>query len=262
MFKFYILLVCIYLSSSTLILSQRKFKQENQVDGFSIAPSLGIASVVGELGDLFSFKSVYGIDFDKGISEKVNLGIAIIGGNLQGAENEPYYSKFKTDYFQIQSVGILNVSRYFITSYNKNDFEIKLYGGFGLIWFHTDVFNLKNGLFIRATSENASKHTTLFQPTGIGIGDPGIFYTRELVVPFGCNINYKLKDDVSVNFGLGYNWINNDKLDGTTPYNIMNPNVIAGINSYSNTMNDGWVSLLIGLKYTFSFKRGFIPRGV
>lgn len=242
--------------------SQRKYKQENIEDGISLTPTIGLGSVVGELGDVFSFKGVYGLNIDKGVSEKVNLGIGIIGGSLYGLEKEPYFSEFKNDFFQIQTLGNLNLSRYFITSYNKNVIEIKLYGGVSMIWFHTDVYDLKTGKFLRATSENASKHTTLFQPTGSGIGEAGIYYTRELVIPLGFKVDYKLNDNLTLNFDMGYNWVNNDKLDGTTPNNITQPSVIAGVNSYSNTLNDGWINISMGLKYTFSFKKSFIPRGV
>lgn len=262
MFKFFICLVCIQINWFSLTFSQRKFKQENQVDGISITPSIGTASVVGELGNIFAFKPVYRISIDKGISEKVNMGIDVVGGNLCGTENEPYFSKFNSDYFQIQTVGTLNISRYFITTYNKNVFELKFYAGVGMVWFHTKVYDLKTGNLLRATSESDSKHTTLFQSTGSGIGEPGIYYTRELVISFGFKVDYKINNSISLNFDLGYNWVNNDKLDGTTPYNLLNPNIIAGVNSYSNTMNDAWINLSIGIKYTFSFRRGFIPRGV
>lgn len=257
-----IISVYFYCCLSLTLYSQRKFKQENQQDGISITPTIGVGSVVGELGDIFSFRSVYGLNIDKGVSEKVNVSIVIIGGNLYGSEEEPYYSKFKNSFFQIQTLGILNLSRYFITSYNKNVFELKLYGGVGMIWFHTDVYDLKTETLLRATSENASKHTTLFQQTGAGIGEAGIYYTRELVVPFGFKVDYKLNNNLALNLDMGYNWVNNDKLDGTTPYNLLQPNVVAGINSYSNTSNDAWVNISIGLKYTFSVKRSFIPRGV
>ena len=262
MLKFCVLLIYVYFSSISFSFSQRKFKQENQLDGISVTPSIGMASVVGELGDIFSLKPVYGINIDKGISEKVNIGIGVVGGNLYGTENKFYFSGFKSDYFQIQALGNLNISRYFITSYNKRIFELKFYGGVGMIWFHTNVYDFKSGKQLRATSKSDSKHTTLFQNTGNGIGEPGIYYTRELAIPFGFKADYKLNDNIALNFDIGYNWINNDKLDGTTAYNLLNPNIIAGVNSYSNTMNDGWINLLIGIKYTFSFSRRFIPRGV
>ena len=131
-----------------------------------------------------------------------------------------------------------------------------------MIWFHTKVYDLKTGNLLRATSESDSKHTTLFQPTGNGIGEAGIYYTRELTIPFGFKVDYKLNKNVALNFDVGYNQINNDKLDGTTPYNLLNPTVIAGVNSYSEAMNDGWINLSVDLKYTFLFKKGFITRGV
>lgn len=262
MFKVYIFLLYLWVGSTSLALTQRKFKQENQVDGTSVSASMGVASVAGELGNIVSFKPIYSINIDKGISEKVNISVGLIGGNLNGSENKPYFSEFKTDYFQVYTEGIFNVSRYFITSYNKNVFEMKLYGGVGMIWFHTKVYDLSTGNQLRATSEVDSKHTTLFQPVGSGIGDSGIYYTRELVIPFGFKIQYNLNRDWALNLDLGYNWVNNDKLDGTTPYNILNPSVVAGINSYSDTSNDGWINLSVGLKYIFSFKRNFIPRGV
>lgn len=262
MSKFPIFLFSIYAFATSSAYSQRKYNQENQVDGISVTSSIGIASVVGELGDVFSFKPVYSINIDKGISEKVNIGIGIVGGNLYGTENEPYFSEFKSDYFQVQTLGILNISRYFISSYNKNVFELKFYSGVGMIWFHTSVYDSKSEKKLRVTSEKDSKHTTLFQSTGSGIGESGIYYTRELVIPFGLRVNYKINDSIALKFDLGYNWVNNDKLDGTTPYNLINPNIIAGTNSYSSTMNDGWINLSMGLKYTFSISRRFIPRGV
>ena len=49
----------------------------------------------------------------------MNIEIGVVGGNLQGAENEPYFSEFKSDFFQVQTVGILNISRYFVISQVK-----------------------------------------------------------------------------------------------------------------------------------------------
>ena len=262
MVRLYTLLIFFYIYSISSATCQKRFKQENKEDGISLNPAIGIGSVVGELGDILYFKPIYGILADKGISEKVNLGISVVGGNLESIEDDSYSSKFKTDYFQVQALGLLNISRYFITSYKKNIFELKFYGGVGMIWFHTNVYDLKTGIFLRATSEDASKHTTLFQSTGAGIGEAGIYYTRELVIPVGFKLDYKINNELALNVDMGYNWVNNDKLDGTTSYNILKRNIIAGVNSYSDTLNDGWVILSIGLKYSFSSKISFIPRGV
>jgi len=262
MFKLYSCLTCFLICFSSVSFSQRKFKRFNQVDGFSINPIIGIGSVVGELGNVFTFNPIYGANIEKGVSEKINIGVGIIGGKLSGSENQPYFSRFQSDFFQIETVGLINISRYLNDFYEKSNLEFELYGGVGLIWFHTDVYDIKSGTFLRTTADGTTKHTAYFQQSGNGIGDAGIYYTRELVVPFGFRANTKLNDNFGFTLNFGYNWVFNDKLDATTPYNIANPNIIGGVNSYSDTANDGWINLSIGMKYTFSFNRTENQRGI
>ena len=262
MFKLQSLLIYFLVCLSFFSFSQRKFKRFNLVDGFSITPKIGFASVVGELGDVFSIKPVYGGNIEKGISERVNIGVQIIGGTLSGSENQPYFSRFESDFFQIESVGIINISRYLNDSYEKSNLEFKVYTGLGLIWFHTDVFDIKSGSFLRTTADGNTKHTAYFQQAGNGIGNAGIYYTRELVVPFGFRVDSKVNHNLGFTLNVGYNWVYNDKLDGTTPYNLLNPNIIGGVNSYSETANDGWVNFSVGIKYTFSFDRSENQRGI
>lgn len=262
MFKLYFILVFILLHLSFSSFSQRKFKRFNTTDGISINPAIGIGSVLGELGDVLRITPTYGVNVEKGISERINAEISVVGGILMGHENEPYYSKFESDYFQIQSVGIVNVSRCFADSHTKKKIEVKCYGGIGLIWFHTNVYDLKSGFFLRTTADGNTKHTTYFQQAGTGIGDVGIFYTRELVIPFGFKVESKFNENFGFTINLGFNWVYNDKLDGTTNYNIANPNIIGGVNSYSDTPNDIWINLSFGLKYIFSFKNSENQRGV
>ena len=251
-------LSCLSLSS----FSQHKFKRFNLIDGFSIMPKVGFATVTGELGDIFSINAVYEVSIEKGVSEKVNVGIGINSGKLSGSEDQPYFSRFESNFFQVQALGLVNISRYLNDSHRKNSLEFKVYAGMGLIWFHTDVYDMKSGLFLRTTADGTTKHTAYFQQSGNGIGNAGIYYTRELVVPFGFSIHNKLSDNAEFIFNLGYNAVCNDKLDATTPYNLAKPYIIGGINSYSDTANDGWINLSIGLKYTFSFKNTENQRGV
>ena len=262
MFKLYYFLVYFLIHLSNSSFSQRKFKRFNHVDGISINSTIGTGSAVGELGDVFAFKPMYGVGVEKGISERINIGISIVGGKLLGSENEPYFSKFESDYFQIQTIGIINISKYLTDSYTKRNVEFKCYGGVGLIWFHTNVYDLKSGIFLRTTADGNTRHTTYFQQAGNGIGDIGIFYTRELVVPLGFRVDSKFNENFGFTFNLGYNWVYNDKLDGTTNYNIANPNIVGGVNSYSDTANDAWINLSVGLKYIFSSKNSENQRGV
>ena len=232
-----------------------------KTDGFSITPKLGLGSLVGELGNVWTMNPNLGFNLEKGISEKFNLGLEIIGGNLSGVDDDIYSSRFQTDYFQIQVLGFVNLTR-FSNHYSKHDFEIKAYTGTGMIWFHTNVYDLQSGNFLRTTADGTTQHTQLFQQAGAGVGEKGIFYTRELVVPIGLLSDWQFGDRIGLTANLGYNWVYNDKLDATNSYNLQYPTLIGGVNSYSETPNDGWISLLVGLKYRFHVKKSRQARGV
>ena len=243
------------------ISAQKKFKSIHKLDGFSITPKLGLGSLVGELGDVLTVNPNLGFCLEKGLSEKLNLSLEIIGGNLSGSDNNIYSSRFQTDFFQIQTLAFLNLSR-FSTNYNKKDFEIKAYTGAGWIWFHTDVYDLKTGNFLRTTADGNTQHTQIFQQTGAGVGEKGIFYTRELVIPVGLFLDWQFEERLGLTANMGYNWVYNDKLDATNSYSLQHPNIIGGINSYSETANDGWINLSIGIKYRFHVKKLRQARGV
>lgn len=248
--KLHLLLFILFFSNLHLTYSQQRFKRFNYVDGLSVTPNFGIGSVGGELGDILHFKPVFGLNLDKGLSEKVNLNLDFVGGVLNGEGNNIYIANFQSDFFQIQLYSTLNLSRLFYEK--RKRLEFKPYLGFGLIWFHTKVYDSKTNIFLRTTSDGSTKHTALFQQTGVGVGEKGIFYTRELVIPFGCNISYTISDKLSLSTSFGYNFVYNDKLDGTTPYNLTNPYIIGGVNSYSDTANDGWFRFSFGIKYIIS----------
>ncbi|MDZ7900293.1 MAG: hypothetical protein U5N85_19995 [Arcicella sp.] len=193
--------------------------------------------------------------------KNLTFGLEIIGGNLSGLDKDIYSARFQTDFFQIQALALFNLSR-FSKNYLKNNFEIKAYTGAGWIWFHTDVFDLKMGNFLRTTADGTTRHTQIFQQAGAGVGEKGIFYTRELVIPIGLLLDWQFGERIGLTTNFGYNWVYNDKLDATNSYNLQNPNIIGGINSYSETANDGWINLSIGLKYRFHVKKSWLQRGV
>ena len=252
---FLIAIALLFISSQ--IFSQRIFK----IDGFSVTPKIGGGSLTGELGEVWTVNPNVGFCVEKGISEKFNLGLEIIGGNLSGKDDGIYSAKFQTDFFQIQTLLFFNISR-LSENYHKKDFEIKAYTGAGWIWFHTDAYDIKTGNFLRTTADGTTQHTQLFQQSGAGVGEKGIFYTRELVVPIGLFLDWQFGERIGLTANLGYNWVYNDKFDATNPYNLLNPNIIGGVNSYSDTANDGWINASIGLKYRFRVRKLRQARGL
>lgn len=234
-------------------------KQFSYIDGYSINTSFGLATVTGELGHLGTFKPVVSLAIEKGITQEINLVVETNFGHLSGYENQPYFSRFYCEFFQPNLLASLNLSRLFEESRRNSVF--KPYLGVGMIWFHTDVYDLKSGAFLRTTADGTTRHTSIFQQAGAGVGSKGIYYTRELVVPFGFMIELWLSKRLSTVFDLRYSWVYNDKLDATTAYNLTTPHKIGGVNSYSDTANDGWINLSIGLKYKFVSLRIMKQRG-
>lgn len=247
--KLHLLIILLFVNIS-FTFSQRKFKRFNYVDGLSITPNVGIGSIAGELGDILHFNTVYGINLEKGLSEKVNVNFDLVGGVFNGSENKIYNSNFKNEFFQIQFYPTVNLSRLYSDKVQRTEFNT--YAGIGLVWFHTNVFDYKSGAFLRTTSDGTTKHTALFQQAGVGVGEKGIYYTRELIVPIGFIVKHELSNKFALIANLGYNFVYNDKFDGTTPYNLANPNIVGGVNSYSDTANDGWLKFSIGIKYIIS----------
>jgi hypothetical protein len=250
MIFFRFIVVFLFVSIQYSCFSQR-FRQFSYVDGFSVTPKIGMGFVVGELGDFSTLKPIYGFSVEKGLSEKVNFNLSFSGGELAGEDGVTYNSKFKTDFFQVSLQSVLNISRLFSDGYQSSNIDFRGYLGVGWVWFHANVFDAKSGVFLRTTSDGTTRHTALFQQTGVGVGEQGIYYTRELLIPFGIRLDGKLSKRVGFCVDLGYNYVYNDKFDGTTAYNLGNPNIIGGEYSYSDTMNDGWMNFSLGLRYKF-----------
>lgn len=255
----YLTYLILYISLQNPIFCQR---QISYIDGFSINSRVGLASVTGELGDVFMLRPNFNFSVEKGISEKVNILLDFNTGNLEGREYAPYHARFNCEFFQINFLSNLHLIRLLDDSNLNYNFSIKPYLGFGLIFYHTDVYDLKTGSFLRTTADGTSRHTALFQQSGAGVGAKGIYYTRELAVPFGFISEFRLSKRFSTLVDLRYSWIYNDKLDATTEYNLRVPHKIGGINSYSDTANDGWLCLSIGIKYKFMSMKIMKQRGV
>lgn len=253
----YLLIVSLFVNISHKSYGQKQF---SYIDGYAINSSVGFANVMGELGDFLTLSPVLSLGLEKGISEKLNLQLDFNIGKLAGYDDKVYSSRFESDFFQVNLLSELNMSRLFDDSQRNSMF--RPYLGLGLIWFHTDVYDLSKGIFLRTTADGTTRHTAFFQQSGSGIGDKGIYYTRELVVPFGFLTEFWLSKRLSIITDLRYNWVYNDKLDATTPYNLTISHKIGGTNSYSNTANDSWMRLSVGLKYKFVSLRIMKQRGI
>jgi hypothetical protein len=240
---------------------RRHVHQFRYVDGFSITAQLEVNNLVGELGAFSQPATGIAITLDKGITEKIHVKSSFQMGYLNGLTYVPYYSTSETNYYQWSISPVVNLTRLFA---NDNERRLNIFTSLGIafIRFHADVYDVYSKQFLRTTSDKTSRHTPIFQPYGQGIGDRGIYYTREMAIPFEILLDWKLAPRIYLSGGLIYNWVSSDKLDGTTPYNLSDRTRIEGVNSYSDTFNDGWYGIKLGIKYKFIAQRFINQRGI
>ncbi len=255
----FVLLMSIYSCGS--FAQKTSYKMYRYIDGFSLTLKAGSHVLLGELGT-WEQPSLYGLlAIEKGISPIFHFKTQFQLGNLLGMNAFPYQAYAQTTYFQWSNMAVINVYQ-LIKRDNKPEFNLYLSAGLGFLRFHTDVYDLSSGAFLRTTADASSKHTPLFQPYGIGIGNAGIYYTREWSVPVEVTGDWKLLPQVYLNVTFTYNWVTSDKLDGTTPYNLIDRTTTSGQYSYSDTPNDGWIGLSIGIRYKFASLKRMLQRGI
>lgn len=254
------LLLLLSLASKTSLAQKRYAPRYSYLDGYSLTATAGIPYIVGELHGIQAFPAIYNLSLEKGFSPKVSGRLTVMSGTAQSQNSAEYYAFAQNNYWGVSIAPVINLTALFA---REQELRLKCYMslGIGLLRFHTDVYNT-NGQLLRTTSNNTSRHTPLFQQYGAGSGTSGIYYTREVFVPLTFSCDYKLLPRLYLNTSLGINWISTDKFDGTTPYNLSDPYFVEGPNSYSNTANDGWVNVSIGLKYKFIAQRFIHQRGI
>lgn len=255
-----ILFLLIVISSGRSFGQKHYSQRYSYLDGYSIKGNIGIPYILGELHGITAIPTISSISLEKGITAKFLGMLTVISGVGQTPFNSEYGAYMKNNYWGFAISPVLNLTEFLSP---ESDQRMKYYValGIGLLRFHTDVYD-KNNYLLRTTSNNTSRHTPVFQQYGPGSGLRGIYYTRELFIPFTFSLDYKLLPRLYLNSSLSINWISTDKFDGTTPYNLKDPYFIEGPNSYSNTANDGWLNLNIGIKYKFIAQRFIHQRGI
>lgn len=253
------LLLLLFVAQEISLAQKQYTPRYSYLDGYSLTATAGIPYIVGELHGIQAFPTIYNLSLEKGFSPKVSGRLTVVSGTAHSQNSLKYHSYARNNYWGVTVAPVINLTALFA---REEEHLLKCYMslGIGLLRFHTDVYN--GSQLLRTTSNSTSRHTPLFQQYGAGAGTSGIYYTREVFIPFTFSCDYKLLPRLYLNGTLGINWISTDKFDGTTPYNLTDPYFVEGPNSYSNTTNDGWVSLSIGIKYKFIAQRFIHQRGI
>jgi len=254
------LLLLLSVASQISLAQKRYAPRYSYLDGYSLTATAGIPYIVGELHGIQGFPTIYNLSLEKGFSPKISGRLTVMSGTAHSQNSAEYHAYARNNYWGVSIAPVINLTALFAREQER---QLKCYMsvGIGLLRFHTDVYNINDQL-LRTTSNSTSRHTPIFQQFGPGSGAVGIYYTREVFIPLTFSCDYKLLPRLYLNGSVGVNWISTDKFDGTTPYNLSDPYFVEGPNSYSNTANDGWVNVNIGLKYKFIAQRFIHQRGI
>jgi hypothetical protein len=235
-------------------------------DGWSVSLKTGYTQFFGELGDSPKNLAVYGIGVTKGISRNFNLKLDFEAGNLAGEEKQFYKSKFTSDFYQLNLLGIMNIGNMLS---EELPFNLSIYAGIGTMGFNSMAYDLADGHLQRYTSiVGDGGHTPVFSKYGNAVSDQNIFYTRERVYPVGLMMSYPIGNRINLGLDFRYNFVRTDKLDATSGVDRSDISKNGGVNkvygqlTYSDTPNDKWGYAALYLTYKFGSDFRAYQRGI
>ena len=258
---FFLLLVTMY--SLDAEAQRRRFGRYSLIDGWSITTKGGMSLALGELNKK-NTSWVTGFAVNKGVAEFLNLRVEFETGILQGQEASYYNSRFKTDFYSINLIPVLNLGR---VLFEESPVNIGVYAGIGTIRFNAAAYDLTTGKVQRVTSDIYSRHTPLFQKYGAPVGEDVIYYTRERTVPIGILLSIPVGERINAGLDFRYSFVRNDKLDVTSgtdrsAISATQGNQLWGAKSYSDTPNDKWGYVAVTLSYKFVSQFSAFQRGI
>ena len=157
----------------------------------------------------------YGISLRDQLSHTIGLQLDVRGGKIKGSEEDKFGSgtqvidsesglaagSFETKFYQATLSGVINVgSLSFLHRTNAVNFFLT--GGAGLAWYQPKVYsdNSQQTLILSYEGQSGTDHT----------GN----YVKELVIPVGAGVKFKLSDQFALNLGYTENFIDGFNLTG------------------------------------------------
>jgi len=233
------LCVVVSLMCYTLTFAQEKTKSE-PYKNWEIGISAGVANFAGEYNMYkearFNHFNHWKSDMDFGFGALVKKNFSHVFAlelgwnytNLTGswkADNSPI-DNFKTEVNELDLNTVWNLNNLF----SKNKFDRKIY------WY------AKLGIGAAHVKEK------------VGVTPQYGDYWKLPVIPLGTGVAFRLNDNIKLNIGTQWSWVNTDRLDGRREVIGGNPpNVKTG-----NTENDIFGTKLYtsaGISYTFGKKK-------
>jgi OOP family OmpA-OmpF porin len=187
------------------------FGGRGQYRTFSIGINGGVTSPVVAIGGSNDFTKHqvsygYGLSLRSQLAHSFGLQLDARGGRLKGNNDNPPavggaingIAGFQTDFYQATLSGVVNVATIdFLRRQNSINFFVN--AGAGLAIYNPGTTNTPGGTITKWSNADGSKH-----------------YVKELVIPVGAGVKFKLSDVTALNLGYTANFIDGDNLDGVT----------------------------------------------
>ncbi|GAA4334311.1 hypothetical protein GCM10023149_41610 [Mucilaginibacter gynuensis] len=192
-------------ATSTEATTPKLFGGAGQYRKFSIGVNGGVTSPLTALGGSNDFlkadiKLGYGISFREQLSHVFGLQLDLHGGKVGGNNNnldpnDPVYSakQFETEFWSGTLSGVVNIGSIDFL-HRKNSINFFGTAGAGLAMYAAKV----DGVDFKGT-----------------YGDSGDKkYARELIIPVGVGVKFRLSDVTALNLGYTINFVDGDNFDG------------------------------------------------
>jgi OmpA-OmpF porin, OOP family len=204
---------------SSAATTAKVFGGTKQFNTFSVGLNAGVTapSVATGGANVFNHNQPnlgYGLSLRDQLSHTIGLQIDVRGGNVKGSENakfsnpgyvvDPTFGQvgsFKTSFYQATLSAVVNVgSLSFLHRTNGINFFVN--GGGGLAWYDPKIY-----------SDN-SQNNLIFDYKGhTGTSGTGS-RIKELVIPVGAGVKFKLSDAFALNVGYTENFIDGFNFTG------------------------------------------------
>jgi len=206
----------------------------------------GLTQFFGELGEQ-DMRSAYGIGLGRNINKKVSINLDYTAGKVGGQKALLFNSYFINEYNTFELTGRWDLTEQF--GKNKlNDFHLSVYGGFGLMLFSANSFDITTNELVRFSNSQFSKRNQLFLRWGNPGGKAGIKKTHEGIIPIGTSMDYNLTNRWKLGLDYRFYFVRTDKVDATSGQRLVNPEEA---DSYSNTPNDKFSLLSVTITHCF-----------
>jgi OOP family OmpA-OmpF porin len=194
--------------TSSGVTTAKVFGGLGQYNTFSVGANIGVTAPLVATGGVNVFNHSkpslgYGISLRDQLAHSFGLQIDVRGGKVKGDGNGGFVtdiqgqgnaSSFETTFWTATLSGVLNVgSVSFI--HRKNAINFYINGGAGLAWYAPKVTNTDGTVIDWKAAKGGS-------------------YVKEMVIPIGAGVKFRLSDALALNLGYTENFVDGFNFSG------------------------------------------------